>query len=130
MYKLSIHKFTIATPIPKIDIISVMKPLDVHDFLPKMEYMLKGATVSSEAKDLQKMLESFLGENQELINNGVEFKDSAEMKSFTDGFRNRCCLLGCNWDSFCVHRYSPSYPQNFDVLAKFPSLPRIFFTVF
>ena len=36
-----------AAPIPKIDIVSVMKPLDVHDFLPKMEYMLKGATVSS-----------------------------------------------------------------------------------
>lgn len=81
------------TPIPKIDIVSVMKPLDVHDFLPKMEYLLKGVTVSSEAKDLQNMLESFLGENQELINNGAEFKDSAEMKSFTDGFRNALAIV-------------------------------------
>lgn len=94
------------TPIPKIDIVSVMKPLDVHDFLPKMEYMLKGATVSSEAKDLQKMLESFLGENHELINNGVEFKDSAEMKSFADGFRNALAIVNLWIDSLYITQLS------------------------
>lgn len=95
-----------STPMPKIDIVPVMKPLDVHDFLPKMEYMLKGATVSSEAKDLQKMLESFLGENQELINNGSEFKDSTEMKSFTDGFRNAIAIVNLWIDSLYITQLS------------------------
>ena len=95
------------TPIPKIDIIPVMKPLDVHDFLPKMEYLLKGASVSSEAKDLQKMLEAFLGENQELINNGLEFKDNAEMKSFTEGFRNALAIVNLWIDSLYITQLSP-----------------------
>lgn len=94
------------TSIPKIDIVSVMKPLDVHDFLPKMEYMLQGATVSSEAKDLQKMLESFLGENQELINNGSEFKDNAEMKSFIEGFRNALAIVNLWIDSLYITQVS------------------------
>ena len=97
---------TQAMSTPKIDVVSVMKPLDVHDFFPKMEYLIKGATVSSEAKDLQKMLESFLEENKELINNSSEFKDAAEMKSFTEGFRNALAIVNLWIDSLYITQLS------------------------
>lgn len=87
---------------PKVDIVPVMKPLDVHDFLPKMEYMLKGATISTESKDLQGMLESFLKENQELINNGSEFKDNIEMNTFIEGFRNALAIVNLWIDSLHI----------------------------
>lgn len=101
-----------STPIPKIDIVSVMKPLDVHDFLPKVEYLIKGATISSEAKDLQDMLESFLSENQELINNGLEFKDDTEMKLFTDGFRNALAIVNLWIDSLYITQLPTQEQQN------------------
>jgi hypothetical protein len=87
---------------PKVDIVPVMKPLDIHDFLPKMEYMLKGATISTESKDLQGMLESFLKENQELINNGSEFKDNTEMNTFIEGFRNALAIVNLWIDSLHI----------------------------
>lgn len=93
---------TTEQPIPKIDIITVMKPLDVRDFLPKIEYMIKGATISSEAKDLQKMLEAFIEQNKELISNGIEFQNDSDMKSFTNGFRNALAIVNLWIDSLHI----------------------------
>ena len=90
------------TSAPKIDIVTVMKPLDVHDFLPRIEYMLKGATISSEAKDLQGMLQAFIEENKELINNGEEFKSDADMRLFTDGFKNALAIVNLWIDSLYI----------------------------
>ena len=95
-----------ATSIPKIDIVTVMKPLDVHDFLPRVEYMLKGASISSEAKDLQSMLQAFIEENKELINNGEEFKNDTDMRLFTEGFRNALAIVNLWIDSLYITQLS------------------------
>lgn len=92
--------------IPKIDIVTVMKPLDVRDFLPRVEYLLKGASISSEAKDLQNMLQLFIGENKELINNGTEFKNDNDMRLFTDGFRNALAIVNLWIDSLYITQLS------------------------
>lgn len=94
------------TSIPKIDIVTVIKPLSVQDFLPRVEYLLKGASVSSEAKDLQSMLQAFLEENKELINNGEEFKSDSDMRLFTDGFRNALAIVNLWIDSLYITQLS------------------------
>ena len=53
--------------------------LDINDFLPRFEYILKGREVSDEAKALKQSLVGFLELNQELLinNSGINPEDYA-----------------------------------------------------
>lgn len=53
--------------------------LDINDFLPRFEYILKGREVSDEAKTLKQSLVGFLELNQELLinNSGSNPEDYA-----------------------------------------------------
>lgn len=87
---------------PKAEIVAVMKPLEVTDFLPKVEYHLQGVTVSTEALDLKSMFHAFLEENKELITNGTDTSNMDALDSFTKGFRNAVAITQLWIDSMYI----------------------------
>lgn len=78
---------------PAAEIVAVMRPIHVTDFLPKVAYQIQGAEVSTEALELKEALEAFLEKNQEVIPNGAVTTDPDALEQFTKGFRNAIALV-------------------------------------
>lgn len=79
--------------LPAMEIVPVMKPIQLTDFMPKVGYQIQGATISTDAQQVKEALYAFLELNQEVIPNGANTTDPNDLEQFTKGYRNAIAMV-------------------------------------